>query len=792
MDLLKYIWRKRKFIAIVAVLVTLIYYGVNCFYIYYSEVGTISFIYPDSENGRYPDGTRFNIYNLMSEEVLKGTVDIYNERTGKVPIELSDIENCIVIDEITPYGIQTKVQNARNLGQDYSYFANEYRVTVAPIQGVYKRGFKNLFGIIPDVDNKFLIESLYKSYTAYFMDSHAEMNIIPKITQNISYEGYDYIEIADVFETRINMYITYLESKLRENGSYSSKNTGKSFNDLIAEFRNLNEIKVKNLKSFVSSSKLAKNPSEFINKLRVQNESYTLYYNKLADEAEAARTAMNEYDHTYVENIVITGQNEEVGLYQARPKTAYDTITKRTLDVGVSAQAVLKDIEENNRLITEYTNTVMSTESQERLSNSADRLVREIERESERLVELADETIADYLDSRCSDYVRFSYAGKSYFGISLFIKMFVIMLLSIFGAILYLYLFDKDKKPGVQEITEALGIKISKRKVLVDMLIKLENKIILQREKKSAKFSDKNIYSEAAGKGVQSGDAPAAKGHIEKFFEERENKRKLKLQRKLEKKEKKRAKKKNNKKEHELIFDASVSGDNSEVNSDTIFDGSNINSESDADSGGRLTKSGYDNLADVQPEEISELINGYAPVKGDTVLKTESEKDASETEILTRFDSLNTQKAQDNYVEAEEDEDELYDGYEDDDVYDGLYEDYYPMDYIAGKESQADDTASVNTDKRKVVDLDIAVKEIKNVKDAKIEDISYRDIDVSKSEAKAAEPSDLFTDNGILGGMRYKIDEILSAESSVIDELLNGNQTDDLFGDMNREKSDNR
>ena len=157
MNLLKYIWRKRKFVAVVSILITLIYYGINCFYTYFSETGTISFIYPSSENGRYPDGTRFNIYDLMSEQVLQGTVDIYNERTGKKPIALADIENAIEIDEILPYGIHTKVQDARNSGQDYSYFANEYRVTVAPISGVYNRGVSNLFGVIPDVDNKFLI-----------------------------------------------------------------------------------------------------------------------------------------------------------------------------------------------------------------------------------------------------------------------------------------------------------------------------------------------------------------------------------------------------------------------------------------------------------------------------------------------------------------------------------------------------------------------------------------------------------------------------------------------------------
>lgn len=613
MNLLKYIWRKRKFIAIVSVLAMFIYYGINCFYIFYSESGTLSFIYPDSENGRYPDGTRFNIYDLMSETVLKGTVDIYNERTGNEPITLSDIESAIVIDEIVPYGMHTKVQEARNSGQDYSYFANEYKISISPVRGVYKRSSKNLFGILPDVDNKMLMESLYKSYTAYFMDSHAEMNIIPKITQTMSYDGYDYIEIANVYEARVDMYITYLESKIRENGAYRSDVTGKSFNDLVAEFKNLRDIKVKNLKSFVSSSKLAKNPSEFINKLKVQNESYSLYYNKLADEAASARIAMDAYDHTYEENIIITGQNEEVGLYQAKPKTAYDTITKRALDVGVSAQAVLQDMQENERLINEYTNTFMSEDAQKRLANAADIIVAEIENESNRLVELADATVSDYLDSRCSDYMRFSESGKSYLSLNLIIKTVMVFIFGIFAAIIYIFLVDKDKKPGVQEITNALGIKISKKRVLLDMLIKFENYIILKRDKKLQKILKKKNKdgSEYTDEMIELNELPH--GYIETFVKKRDKKRRRKMREALKKEEAKREMRKKRHNENS-VYNLEIFDKPSDVIEHEIAENNTYNISVDEPEAFENKKESITEVLNrgvrVENEEISALLKG--------------------------------------------------------------------------------------------------------------------------------------------------------------------------------------
>lgn len=752
MNLLKYMWRKRKFIAIVSILAMFIYYGINCFNIYYSESGTLSFIYPDSENGRYPDGTRFNIYDLMSETVLKGTVDIYNERTGNEPITLADIESSIVIDEIVPYGMHTKVQEARNSGQDYSYFANEYRISISPVNGVYKRSSKNLFGILPDIDNKMLMESLYKSYTEYFMDTHAEMNIIPKITQTMSYDGYDYIEIADVYEARVDMYITYLESKIRENGAYKSEITGKSFNDLVAEFKNLRDIKVKNLKSFVSSSKLAKNPSEFINKLKVQNESYSLYYNKLADEAEAARIAMDAYDHTYEENIIITGQNEEVGLYQAKPKTAYDTITKRALDVGVSAQAVLKDIQENERLINEYTNTFMSDETQKRLGNAADIIVAEIEEESNKLVEIADATVSDYLDSRCSDYMRFSESGKSYLSLNLIIKTLFVFLLGIFAAVIYIFLVDKDKKPGVQEITNALGIRISKRRVLLDMLIKFENYIILKRDKKLQKVLKRKKKDGAADVDEMLELNELPHGYIETFVKKRDKKRRRKMREALKKEEAKREKRKK-KRNEKSVYNLEIFDKLSDVMEHEIEENKSYNVTVDEH-----------NAFESNKKSITEILNSGVKVENDEIT------------ALLKGDNANKNS-------AEKDE-----------------------EYILDIPKSSDNKFAPIKELNYAAKIRCTEKDIKDSRDFQISDIISRDLKINdtvddiselKQEIKEIGKTNKlltgFEDDksnlssvssfGILGDMRDKLDEILASGNSIIDELLN-ESTDDLAGEI--------
>ena len=49
---------------------------------HFTEQQNLSFVYSSAEKGRYPDGSRFEIYDLLSDEVLTLTLERLN-RDGK-------------------------------------------------------------------------------------------------------------------------------------------------------------------------------------------------------------------------------------------------------------------------------------------------------------------------------------------------------------------------------------------------------------------------------------------------------------------------------------------------------------------------------------------------------------------------------------------------------------------------------------------------------------------------------------------------------------------------------------
>lgn len=442
MWIVKYIIEKRKPIAIVAILVTLLFYMNMSFGTLFSSGMVVSFIYPNSEKGQYPDLTRLNIYDIISDEVLEGAVAMYNE-AKKTNLDPDDVKPHISVTEYVSPTVMDKVQSARSKGEDYSYFANEFTITCSAMSKPSIKDVLHLFGLIPNVDTKLLLDKLYLSYSDFFMNSHTEMNIIPRLATEIDYRDYDYLEIVSVFENKINMYIDYLEAKNSENGSFMSKTTGMTFNDLIVDLKNLKSLRVENLKGYVSASKIAKDNELFVNKLKAENENLNLLYQKAQGEADLAHNAMSTYDHTFEENIVITGMNDDIGLYQARPKTAYDTITKRALKFGVNASDLLKQIQENERLINLYSYSDVSPEEAQRMHGVIDSMTKDIETAFNQLTDDADKTVQDFLSEKSSEYLRKKGSSKVYLSIYILMQCGVAFALAAAAAMAGCLIYDQ-------------------------------------------------------------------------------------------------------------------------------------------------------------------------------------------------------------------------------------------------------------------------------------------------------------------------------------------------------------
>ena len=85
--------------------------------------------YPEIAESKYPDGSRFTYYDLICDENLEDALEIMRNKGKYENFTVDDIRDNFYIYSYLNSSAGASVTTARSEGNDFSYVANEYRVT---------------------------------------------------------------------------------------------------------------------------------------------------------------------------------------------------------------------------------------------------------------------------------------------------------------------------------------------------------------------------------------------------------------------------------------------------------------------------------------------------------------------------------------------------------------------------------------------------------------------------------------------------------------------------------------
>lgn len=428
----------KSLIAIMAVIgiIASICYFAKCAYVRYAVSGAeIVLTYPEIAQSRYPDGKRFTYYDLISDENLEKTLEIMQEDGKYKSFTVDDIRNSFYLYSYLEDSAGASVTTARSEGNDFSYVANEYKITF-----VQPRDYKGLSSgeislseFLFGNHSKEFLEALVEVNRKRFADEAGGITGFTELTE-ISYDdNYDYSEKLEVYRTKINAIISYLKYLSRENPDFVSADTQLTIKDMQGKYQFLISNSLNGISNFIESSGISKDVEMASNKLKVNIENNTLKHDKHLDRALVNDYAMTNYDQTFTENLINVIQNREYGLYQARPKTAFDTVVnqKHSADESV-AEYSAKIARLNNELYT-FSTIEQTPEEKSRLIAKCENLMADFEAEYEKLSKDAVLFVDEYYNSVNENYLSSKISTKSVLNKSLILNMGVVFA---FGAAL--------------------------------------------------------------------------------------------------------------------------------------------------------------------------------------------------------------------------------------------------------------------------------------------------------------------------------------------------------------------
>ena len=216
------------------------------------------------------------------------------------------------------------------------------------------------------------------------------------------------------------------------------------------------------INNFVESSGISKDLAQATNKINVNIENNTVKLNKSQSKVEINSFAMQNYDQTFTENLINVIQNEQYGLYQARPKTAFDTVSRQKYEAYESVSKYETKINIFQNELNIYENVITTPEEHSRLTEKCDNLMATFKKEYSDITEISNEVVEEYFNVTNENYISAKITPKELINEKNIIKAGIAFALGAFLAFVLcvMHISAKDRR------------KVKKKKLLIDAIKK--------------------------------------------------------------------------------------------------------------------------------------------------------------------------------------------------------------------------------------------------------------------------------------------------------------------------------
>lgn len=286
----------------------------------------ISLNYAEASSGLNPNKTRFNSYEIMSDEVLSEAIRL----TGlKDALTAEALASCI---SVTPV-------DTGNVNGDDNYISTTYNLTL------------NTSALkIKNRSAGDLLKNICAAYKNYFLDNYCDNQDILRAKLDLKENKEPYIRLNEI-NLRVKELDKYLAGRIDENRSFVDESTGDSFVGVDKKLKNIVNYDIPNASAFIIECGVAESPDTLAKILEYKNKIVGMSADKYMAYYDADNAGIKAYNKAMSAVVLIPTVDEADQYYMSRTKTAMDKMA-RAADAELSeATGYKKNIIETNYVI---------------------------------------------------------------------------------------------------------------------------------------------------------------------------------------------------------------------------------------------------------------------------------------------------------------------------------------------------------------------------------------------------------------------------------------------------------
>ena len=339
-----------------------------------SAYTTVSASFSEISDGHNPDGSPFEIYEVLNDEVLKSACEKLNNE-----IDPQTLKKHISVTGITSDGTFNSIrQNVLDGNDTYSYFPSRYTITYSIVSDSIKAD--GVLASITSVFKQFTMPSKTKilhcvadSYKEYYENKYIVTSEIFDIDWSKT-KSLDFFNRANEMNNVLNRISRYLGKCYDEDVKFVSKD-GLSFGDLNTEIARILQNDLESYKSFIIQNGITSDKDKLLKQFQyVSNINYEQIARSRGEYA-IMLDGISIYDPNITKVVFIPALDSDNIFYMNRTKIGIDYLTEDASKANLAGDEAENNAHYYDYLINQFGN---ASSSEEWILNAADERCDEI------------------------------------------------------------------------------------------------------------------------------------------------------------------------------------------------------------------------------------------------------------------------------------------------------------------------------------------------------------------------------------------------------------------------------
>ena len=345
----------------------------------------MSLNYEQSANGLNPNSTRFNAYDIASQEVAKQTLAY----SGIDP-EKADINGMV-------NGISIRPTNARAFSKDDYFISTSFQITLKKPSS------------IKGISTHDLLNFLCKSYKDHLYSKYTENRSILDFDID-QFQDVEFLEIADLLDLKAQQIEKYLNTRVKQGKSFTEQESDETFKSLVQKVDDLREYDIAKYRAFIIEAGCSHDKVRYIKALSYTNLIKGLSYKKDMAAYLVHKSGIQMYNEAMISVVMIPSIDlAKNTYYMSKTKTAMDYMASQSDNYLATAQETAKEISVNQNTVNKMAAGANSNADIQKATNMITE-IRQKFSELSRQIETVDKAYVKY---KTKDYLTFKIENPS-------------------------------------------------------------------------------------------------------------------------------------------------------------------------------------------------------------------------------------------------------------------------------------------------------------------------------------------------------------------------------------------